>query len=140
MSKVVNEWVVHDAASLRKAMAGMKAKRRFSLEDLFQRMGARLLNRFLAGEQDNLRSDTIFKALEAMQFEMVIREPSTSKTQKRLALLREEKEKGQQALLREIAEEQAVPGDRDEQGKLTRPLTPQEQAAVQALLERYADL
>lgn len=140
MSKVVNEWVVHDAASLRKAMAGMKAKRKKNLESLFRLMGSRVLNRFLAGEQDNLRSDTIFRALEAMQFEMVIREPSTSKTQKRLALLREEKEKGQQALLREIAEEQAVPGDRDEQGKLTRPLTAQEQAAVQALLERYANL
>jgi hypothetical protein len=140
MSGPVNEWIIHDAASLRKAMAGMKAKRRLSLEDLFHIMKVRVLNRFLAGEQDNLRSDTIFKAVNGMNFEMVIREPSTSRTQKRLAALKAEKEQAQAALLRQVAEDQVIPGDRDSDGRLTRPMTEQEKAQVEELLERYTHL
>lgn len=140
MAKVVNEWVVHDAASLRRAMAGMKAKRKLSLEDLFHRMGARLLNRFLTGDQENLRSDTIFKALTAMGFEMVIREPSTSKTQQRLAALRAERETAQLALLHRAAEEEVAPGCRDVDGNPTRELTDQERAQVDEVLKRYTNL
>lgn len=133
MSGPVNEWVIHDAHTLRLAIKGMKAKRKKSLEDLFHLMGSRVLNKILRGEQENLRSDTIILAVNSLEFELVIREPQRTKTQQRLAALRAERDKGN-------VEPVAADPDRDAEGKLTRPLTEVERAQVEDLLERYSDL
>lgn len=133
MSGPVNEWVIHDADSLRAAIRGMKAKRKLSLEDIFHKMGSRVLNKIIRGEQDNLRSDSIIRAVNELGFELVIREPQRTKTQQRLAALRAERDK--------VPPESAVADpDRDGQGKLTRPLTDEERSQVEDLLERYSDL
>lgn len=140
MSGPVNEWVIHDAHTLRAAIKGMKAKRKKSLEDLFHLMGSRVLNKIIRGEQENLRSDTIILAVNSLGFELVIREPQRTKTQQRLAMLRAEKEQAQLDLLRRAAEEEVVPGDRGADGKLTRPLSPRERAEVDEVLKRYMSL
>lgn len=140
MAGPVNEWVIHDNESLRKALNAMKSKRKLTLEDLFHKIGARLLNRFLRGDQENLYIASVFKACDAMEFEIVIREPQRTKTQKRLDALRAEREMAQKSMLREAVEEQVTQVDRDEQGKLTRPLTKDEVAQVNELLERYSNL
>ena len=132
-----NEWVITDSARLRLALGELKSKRKLSLEDLFHKMGGMLLNQFLHGKQDNLRSDTIFKAIEALGVQLVIREPATSKMQQRLEMLRVERRNlVAQALNDEVT--QAL--DRDEQGRLTRALTPQEVAEVEQFLEPYGRL
>lgn len=140
MAGPVNEWVIYDNESLRKALNAAKSKRKLSLEDLFHKIGARLLNRFLRGDQENLYIASVFKACDAMELEVVIREPQRTKTQKRLDALRAERERAQKAMLREAVEEQVTQVDRDEQGKLTRPLTKAEVAEVNELLERYSNL
>lgn len=133
MAGPVNEWVIHDAHTLRVAIRGMKAKRKLSLEDIFHKMGSRVLNKIIRGEQDNLRSDSIIRAVNEMGFELVIREPQRTKTQQRLAALRAERD-------RDRPEPADADPDRDEQGKLTRPLADGERAEVEELLERYSDM
>lgn len=137
--KVATEWVFRDRAGLIAALDGAKRKRRFSLEDLYVSMGARLLNRFLRGEQANLQTDTLFKAAEALDMEWVLRERSDTKAQRRVAHLKAEKEaREKKAMLTEAVEEVIVPTDRDEQGKLIRPLTAEERAQVEAILAEYS--
>lgn len=128
-----NEWVVHDKESLRQALMAVQRKRKLSLEDLFHRMGGRLLNRFFQGKQETLQTSTIFKALDAMGIEMVLREPKTSKTQQRLAALRAEQEAKQADLLQQTAEEavaEKTGGD---------PLTPELRAEVDKMLKEFRD-
>lgn len=129
------EWVIHDRTALINALKAIQAKRKFSLEDLFVRMGARLLNRFLRNEQANLQTDTLFKAMDALGVEWVIREPKVPKGTKRLDLIR-----AQQAQKAESGTSAPVDLDRDEQGKLTRALTPEEYDEVERTLARYTDL
>lgn len=127
------EWVIHDKESLRQALMAVQRKRKLTLEDLFHRMGGRLLNKFFRGEQDNLHTSTLFKARDAMGFEIVIREPRTSKTQQRLAALRAEQEAAQAGLLQEAAEEavaEKTGGD---------PLTPELRAEVDKMLHDFRD-
>lgn len=132
-----NEWIIHDAESLRKALDAAKRKRKFSLEDLKRRMGGHLLNRILRGEKADITASTLIKAANAMGMELVLREPQTSKTQQRLEALRKATEAKARELLTEVVTEQLIPTDRDEQGKLTRPLTEMELAEVDATVARY---
>lgn len=152
------EWVLTDTESLRTALSAMKKQRRLSLEDLFHRMGARLLNRFFRSEQDDLYFRTVMKAVEAMEYELVIREPQKTKTQQRLEALRKEREgtragedRGRAlrpnpnfdpplpATLTDEVEATHFDPRRDERGRI-RPefeLTEQEKAEAEALLAEY---
>jgi len=135
---VVNEWIITDAESLRAALDGMRRKRRLNLEGLFHKVKGRMAGAFIQGRKDNLRSDTVINMVNALEFELVIREPSTSKAARRLAMLRAEHESKSKEFVREAVEEQVTGSDRDAEGKLTRPLTDQERAEVEALLDEYA--
>lgn len=86
------EWVLTDTESLRTALSAMKKQRGLSLEDLYHRMGARLLNRFFRREQEDLYFRTVCNAVESMGYELIIRAPQTTKTQQRLEALRKERE------------------------------------------------
>lgn len=150
MSRPKIEWVLTDTESLRTALSSMKKHRKLSLEDLFHRMGARLLNRFFRKEQDDLYFRTVMNAVTAMEYELVIREPQKSKTQQRLEALRKERE-GTRAgedrgrALRPNSNfdppiPDKVPADprRDGEGRI-RPefeLTEQEKAEAQAALDK----
>lgn len=127
------EWVIHDTEALRQALMALQRKRKLTLEDLFHRMGGRLLNKFFRGEQSNLHTSTLFKARDAMSFEIVIREPRTSKTQQRLDKLRAEQEARQAGLLKEAAEE-AVAAKTGQD-----PLTPELRAEVSKMLDQFHD-
>jgi hypothetical protein len=135
---VVNEWIITDAESLRAAVDGMRRKRRLSLEDLFHRTKGRMAAAFIQRRKDNLRSDTIINVVTSLEFELVIREPSTSKSSRRLATLRAEHESKSKEAIRQAIEEQVSGSDRDAEGKLTRPLTEQERLEVEALLDEYS--
>lgn len=125
------EWVVHDNDSLRAALQAIQRKRKLTLEDLYHRMGGRLLNRFFQNKQDNLQTSTIWKAQQAMGFEIVIREPRTSKTQQRLAKLREQQQAQRDTLLQEAAEEVVL-----EQTGLG-VITPELRAEVDRMLKEF---
>jgi len=137
---VTNEWIIADAESLRAALDGMRRKRRLNLEGLFHKVKGRMAGAFIQGRKDNLRSDTIINMVNALEFELVIREPSTSKQARRLAAIRAEHENKSKEFVREAIEEQVTGTDRDTEGKLTRPLTEQERLEVEALLDEYSKL
>lgn len=145
------EWVITDTESLRAALSAMKKHRRLSLEDLYHRMGARLLNRFFRKEQDDLYARTVISAVLAMEYELVIRVPQTSKTQQRLDVLRKEREgtrageaKGRAARPNpefdpELPEPRKMSFDprRDPAGRIVGKLTDEERAQAEAVLEQY---
>lgn len=146
------EWVITDTESLRAALSAMKKHRKLSLEDLYHRMGARLLNRFFRKEQDDLYARTVINAVLAMEYELVIRVPQASKTQKRLDALRREREgtRAAQAMGRamrpdpsfdpELPEPRKMSFDprRDENGRIIGKLTEQEKEQAEALLDEYS--
>ncbi len=151
MSRPKIEWVLSDTESLRTALSSMKKHRNLSLEDLFHRMGARLLNRFFRKEQDDLYFRTVMNAVTAMEYELVIREPQKTKTQQRLDVLRKEREgtragevKGRAARPNpafdpELPEPRKISFDprRDEKGRIIGKLTDEEKAQAEALLDQY---
>lgn len=146
------EWVLTDTESLRTALSAMKKQRGLSLEDLYHRMKARLLNRFFRREQDDLYFRTVMSAVTAMEYELVIREPQKTKTQKRLEALRKEREgtragevKGRAARPNpefdpELPEPRKMSFDprRDENGRIIGKLTEQEKEQAEALLDEYS--
>lgn len=140
MSGPVNEWIIHDTQSLRDALDGMRRKRKLSFEGMFHRLGGRTIGAFLKGRQDNVRSDSLISAVNGLEFELVIREPQRTRTMQRLEALRAESRQAKKDSLVLAMEEQASGVGRDESGKLTRELTPQERAQVEELLERYSNL
>lgn len=145
------EWVLTDTESLRAALSAMKKQRKFSLEDLYHRMGARLLNRFFRREQDDLYFRTVMSAVTAMEYELVIREPQKTKTQQRLEALRKEREGTRAGQVNgraarpnpefdpELPEPRKISFDprRDEQGRILGKLTDEEKAQAEALLDQY---
>lgn len=138
---VVNEWIITDKASLYRALDGMRRKRQLSKEDMYRKLKNRTAVDVLRGKQENLRSDTLILTVNGLDFELVIREISTSnKSQRRVAALREEAERRTQEKLREAMEEKVTGIDeRDPQtGHLKRALTPEEEAEVDRLLNEYS--
>lgn len=145
------EWVLTDTESLRTALSAMKKQRGLSLEDLYHRMKARLLNRFFRREQDDLYFRTVMNAVTAMEYELVIREPQKTKTQQRLEALRKEREgtragevKGRAARPNlefdpELPEPRKMSFDprRDPAGRIVGKLTDEERAQAEAALEQY---
>lgn len=90
----VSEWVLTSVEDVRACLKGMMAKRRWNQERLAGQMGtSSIFSAFLRGKQDNLKILTFIRAILAMEFELVVREPTTSKTQRRLAALKAEKER-----------------------------------------------
>lgn len=101
------EWILTpDMDSVRNALTGMMAKRRMTHTKLGVEMGSTtssMFSSFLRRVQAHLRLDSLLRAAEAMEFEVVIREPSTNKTQRRLAALKAQKEARRQAAADEVA-------------------------------------
>lgn len=94
------EWVLtSDMGTVRKALGAMLRKRRITQNALAALMGVSstsMFANFINGKQANLRLDSLVKAIESMDFELVVREkPARSKTQERLATLRAEKAKSE---------------------------------------------
>lgn len=90
----INEWVLTSIEDVRACLKGMMAKRRWNQERLATQMGtSSIFSPFLRGLQDNMKILSFIRAVLAMEFELVVREPTTSKSQRRLAALRAEKER-----------------------------------------------
>lgn len=93
----VREWVLSpDMGTVRKALSGMMGSRKFSQTKLAVEMNSTsssMFSAFLRGDQAHMRMDSILRAAEAMGYEVVIREPQTNRTQRRLAALKEAKVK-----------------------------------------------
>lgn len=131
------EWIVTDNASLKRALDAMRSQRKLNWEGVFSRVGIRNIYNFVIGKQDNLHSGSIFKFVNGLEYELVIRPISKPKLQRRLDLLREEHAQAKQAIAqaKEAAEFEAE--GRDETGRL-RVLTEAQRAEADALLDRYA--
>lgn len=152
------EWVLTDIDSIAGAIRGMMGARGLIQERLAQRMGGRnLFSNLFHGKAKDVRAMNLVAAAEAMGFEVVIREPSTSASKRRLEGLRLEAVQLRAAKAAQAAEKAKLEADeellavapeeglsqagvtpeRDEQGKLTRPLTEAERAEVEKLLGSY---
>lgn len=131
-----NEWILSDADSLRRALDGMRRQRKLSWEDLFHRAKGRNFYAFFHGVTANLRSDSLLRLAENLDYEVVIRPISTPKMQRRLALLASEKQarEAEQAAREQVQEFEAE--GRDETGKL-KVLTQRQHDEAEALLEEY---
>lgn len=138
------EWVVKDNDSLRAALPAMLKFRKKNLEALAWAMARNgiarnLLAGYLRGSQKNLRCDTLFDTIEALDLEIVVRRKSDKTRIKAKAdALRAERGLPPVELDRRAAVMALVPQDaRDESGHLIRPLTEAEKAEAHALLDKY---
>lgn len=108
----VREWVLTpDMDTVRNGLSGMMGCRKFTHTKLALEMGttsSSMFSAFLRGQQAHIRTDSFLRAAQAMGFEVVIREPQTTKTQRRLALLKEEKEAARKLKADELAKEIAA--------------------------------
>lgn len=89
------EWVLtSDMNTARRALVGMMKKRKLTQNALAALMAVSstsMFSNFISGKQPNLRLDSMVKAIEAMGFEVVIREPEVgAKRRERLASLKAE--------------------------------------------------
>jgi hypothetical protein len=152
------EWVLTDIESVAKAVKGMMGTRNLIQERLAQRMGGRnLFSNLFHGKAKDVQVLTLVQAAAAMGFEVVIREPATTASQRRLDALRLEamrlkankaaqearraEEEAKAELIRavedQVLENAAEPAERDPEGRLTRALTEAERAEVDRLLKEY---
>lgn len=137
---VVSEWIITDKESLVRALDGMRKKRRMSLQDLYNATHNRSPADVIRGRQKNIRSDSLVGVIGALDFELVIREKSTRKAKRRVEILREEAQvRAEQAQAAQVdAVQEGSDDERDgNTGHLKRPLTDEERADAEALLERY---
>lgn len=142
--RVVLEWVLKDQEALRAALPAMLKFRKVNLEQLAWNMARNgvprnILAAFMRGSQKNLRADSFFDSMEALDLEIVVRRKSQSKTKTQVEALRRERglppaeEVHRAAVLALVPEDARDPNT----GHLLRPLTEQERAEAHALLDEY---
>lgn len=87
----VTEWVLTSEEDFRAALPKMMSYRRLIMQALAAKMGGRnLFSAFLRGKQPHIRADSFFDAVLAMELEIVVRPPQTTKTQRRIEAVRAE--------------------------------------------------
>lgn len=81
----VVEWVLTSEDDFRDALPAIMRFRKLIPQALAAKLGGRnLFSSFLNGKQKHLRADSIFDAVLAMELEIVIRPPQTSRTKRRI--------------------------------------------------------
>lgn len=99
------EWVLTSEEDFRAALPKMMKYRGLIMQALAAKMGGRnLFSAFLRGKQAHLRADSIFDAVLAMELEIVVRPPQTTKTQRRIEGLKAETLARKAQIAKELAE------------------------------------
>lgn len=102
------EWVLTSEEDFRVALPKMMAYRKLIMQALAAKMGGRnIFSAFLRRKQLHMRADSFFDAMLAMELEVVVRIPQTSKTKKRIEGMRAESLKHRAALAKQMADELA---------------------------------
>jgi hypothetical protein len=106
------EWVLTSEEDLRVALPKMMSYRKLILQALAAKMGGRnLFSAFLRGKQAHIRADSFFDAMLALELEVVVRPPTTRKTQRRIEGLKAEALAHRAALAKQFAETLAEQAD-----------------------------
>lgn len=99
------EWVLTSEEDFRAALPKMMNYRGLIMQALAAKMGGRnLFSAFLRDKQKHLRADSIFDAVLAMELEIVVRPPQTTKTQRRIEGLKAETLARKAQIARELAD------------------------------------
>lgn len=109
------EWVLTSEEDFRTALPKMMRYRGLIMQHLAAKMGGRnLFSAFLRGKQAHLRADSIFDAVLAMELEIVVRPPQTTKTQRRIEGLKAETLRHRAAVAKQLADTLAEQADEAE--------------------------
>lgn len=99
------EWVLTSEDDFRAALPKMMAYRRLIMQALAAKMGGRnLFSAFIRGAQNHIRADSFFDAVLAMELEVVVRPPQTTKTQRRIEATRAETLARRAQIAKELAD------------------------------------
>jgi hypothetical protein len=133
------EWIFTDQEGFVKALDGMRRYCKLTPQGLADKLNSTAVASLIRGSKDNLRSDSLFSALKVLEFELVVRNITTStRTQRRLELLKAASQRGEGKDAPDLEITQFDPR-RDERGRLKADavLTDQERADVEAMLDEY---
>lgn len=99
------EWVLTCEDDFRAALPKMMSYRRVIMQALAAKMGGRnLFSAFIRGKQEHIRADSFFSAVLALELEVVVRPPQSTKTQRRIEATRAETLARKAKLAKELAE------------------------------------
>lgn len=98
------EWVLTSEEDFRVALPKMMSYRKLIMQALAAKMSGRnLFSAFLRGKQEHIRADSFFDAILAMDLEVVVRPPQTTKTKRRIEALKAESLAHRAAVAQELA-------------------------------------
>lgn len=99
------EWVLTSEDDFRAALPKMMSYRRLIMQALAAKMGGRnLFSAFIRGAQKHIRADSFFDAVLAMELEVVVRPPQTTRTHRRIEATRAETLARRAQIAKELAE------------------------------------